>query len=289
MQLSERDRLLKANRMRRDIVKMVNAAGSGHPGGSLSSVEILVTLYNEYLKHDPKNPKWEDRDYMIFCKCHITPAIYSILARTGYFDPEELMSFRKLGSDLQGHPSRFHPKGIEMSGGSLGQNISITVGVALGLKTQGKQNKVWALSSEGDLQEGQSWEAIMAAAHYKLDNLTLIVDYNKLQIDGHCEDVMGVKPLNEKFKSFNWDVIEVENGHDFEQLHEAFDKSLEISGKPKVIIANTIKGKGISYMENQAGWHGKAPDDEDLKIALKELNTNNNADARHEVDAPGLG
>jgi len=277
--LSEKDRLLKANQMRRDIVKMVNAAGSGHPGGSLSSVEILITLYNEYLKHDPENPKWEDRDFMIFCKCHITPAIYSILARTGYFPTEDLMTFRKLGSDLQGHPSRFHPKGLEMSGGSLGQNLSITTGVALGLKAQGKPNKVWGLSSEGDLQEGQSWEAIMSAAHYKLDNLTLIVDYNKLQIDGHCEDVMGVHPLDEKFKSFNWHVLNVEDGHDFEQLREAFDKSQTMEGRPKVIIVNTIKGKGISYMEDNAGWHGKCPNDEELKIALTELTANENADS----------
>jgi transketolase len=300
IQLSEKDRLLKANQMREDIVRMVNAAGSGHPGGSLSSVELLVTLYNEYLKHDPENPKWEDRDYMIFCKCHITPAIYSILARTGYFPAEDLMTFRKLGSDLQGHPSRFHPIGMEMSGGSLGQNLSVAVGVGLGLKTQKKPNKVWGLSSEGDLQEGQSWEAIMAAAHYKLDNITLIVDYNKLQIDGHVEDIMGVHPLDEKFKSFNWDVIVVEDGHNFGQIHEAFDKSLGISGKPKVIIANTIKGKGISYMEDQAGWHGKAPNEEELQIALTELKavkdrihqlltTDENADARHEVDAPRVG
>lgn len=289
IKLSEKDRLIKANQMRRDIVEMVNAAGSGHPGGSLSAVEILVTLFNEYLKHDPSNPKWEDRDFMIFCKCHITPAIYSILARTGYFDPQELMTFRKLGSELQGHPSRFHPIGMEMSGGSLGQNLSIATGIALGFKMQKKPNKVWGLSSEGDLQEGQSWEAIMSAAHYKLDNLTLFVDYNKLQIDGNVEDVMGVHPLDEKFKSFNWHVLNVEDGHDFAQLHEAIDKSLELTGRPKVIIANTIKGKGISYMENQAGWHGKCPTDEELQIALKELNSNENADARHETDAPRVG
>lgn len=271
--LPKKEKLLQAIQMRRDIVEMVHLAGSGHPGGSLSSVEILVTLYNEFLQHDPQNPKDENRDRMIFCKCHITPAIYSILARQGYFDPEKLKTFRKLGSPLQGHPSRFSPKGIEMSGGSLGQNLSIVGGVALGLKTQGKPNRVFGLSSEGDLQEGQSWEAIMSAAQYKLDNMILFVDYNKLQIDGHCEDIMGVHPLDKKFESFNWNVINVEDGHDFDQLHEAIEKALsfEGQGKPTVIIANTIKGQGISYMANQAGWHGRAPNKEQYDLAMKEL------------------
>lgn len=269
--LTDKERLLKAIQMRRDIVEMVHVAGSGHPGGSLSSVELLVTLYNEFLKHDPNNTTWADRDRMIFCKCHITPAIYSILARVGYFDPSTLTTFRQFGSDLQGHPSRFHPKGIEMSGGSLGQNLSITEGLALGLKTQGKSNRVYGLSSEGDLQEGQSWEAIMAAAHYKLDNLVLLVDYNKLQIDGHCEDVMGVHPLDKKFESFNWHVINVKDGHNFKQIRKALKRALTLKGRPTVIIANTIKGKGISYMENQAGWHGKAPDKEQYELAMKEL------------------
>lgn len=256
--------------MRRDIVEMTCAAGSGHPGGSLSSVEILVTLYNEFLKHDSDNPQWEERDRMIFCKCHITPAIYSILARTGYFDPAMLLTFRKLGSELQGHPSRFSPKGLEMSGGSLGQNLSIATGVALGLKTQGKSNRVYGLSSEGDLQEGQSWEAIMSAAHYKLDNLILFVDYNKLQIDGNVEDVMGVHPLDEKFRSFNWHVLVID-GHDFDQIHTAIEKALTLKGRPTVIICHTTKGKGISFMENQAGWHGKAPNKDELALATSEL------------------
>lgn len=269
--LSEKELLLKAVQMRRDIVEMTHAAGSGHPGGSLSAVEAIVTLYYNILKHDSENPRWEDRDYMIFCKCHITPAIYSILARTGYFDPEILKTFRKLGSELQGHPARTYPKGIEMSGGSLGQNTSIAQGIALGLKAQKKPNKVYGLSSEGDLQEGQSWEAIMCAAHYRLDNFTLLVDYNNLQIDGCVEDVMGVKPLDEKFKSFNWHVCTVEDGHDFGQIAEAFEKAEKLQGRPKVIIFKTIKGKGISFMENQAGWHGKAPNDEELKTALEEL------------------
>ena len=251
-------------------MEMTAAAGSGHPGGSLSSVDILVVLYNEFLKHDSNKTDWEDRDRMIFCKCHITPAIYSILARTGYFDPAILPTFRKLGSQLQGHPYRFYPKGIEMSGGSLGQNLSIATGVALGLKAQNKTNRVYGLSSEGDLQEGQSWEAIMAAAHYRLDNFCLLVDYNKLQIDGNVEDVMGVHPLHEKFKSFNWHVLEID-GHDFNQIREAIAKALTLRGRPTVIICHTVKGKGISYMENQAGWHGRAPNQDELAIALKDL------------------
>ncbi len=270
IKLSQKERLLKAIRMRRDIVEMTSAAGSGHPGGSLSATEMLVVLYNEFLHHDPENTKMEDRDRMIFCKCHITPAIYSILARTGYFDPAMLMTFRKLGSELQGHPSRFYPKGLEMSGGSLGQNLSITTGVALGLKAQGKPNRVYGLSSEGDLQEGQSWEAIMCAAHYKLDNLILFVDYNKLQIDGNVEDVMGIHPLDEKFKSFNWNVLVID-GHDFDQIHEAIEKALTLKGRPTVIIGHTTKGKGISFMENQAGWHGKVANKDELALALKEL------------------
>lgn len=258
--------------MRRDIIEMTHAAGSGHPGGSLSAVEMLVTLYFEILRHDPENPKWEGGDRMIFCKCHITPAIYSILARTGYFDPAELLSFRKMGSELQGHPYRFYPKGIEMSGGSLGQNLSIAVGVALGLKAaQYKTNRVYALSSEGDLQEGQSWEAIMSAAHYHLENLCLLVDYNHLQIDGHVEDVMGVAPLGDKFRSFNWHVIEID-GHDFNAIHSALEKAKTLTGRPTVIIGETIKGKGVSFMENQAGWHGKAPNNEEAAKALGELN-----------------
>jgi len=267
---SEKDLLLKAIRMRRDIVEMTHAAGSGHPGGSLSAVEMLVTLYNEFLKHDPDNTTWDERDRMIFCKCHITPAIYSILSRTGYFPPEDLMTFRKLGSDLQGHPSRFHPRGIEMSGGSLGQNLSIATGVALGLKHQSKPNTVYGMSSEGDLQEGQSWEAIMSAAHFRLDNLIVLVDYNKLQIDGHVEDVMGIHPLDEKFKSFNWHVLIID-GHDFSQIRTAIKKAQTLKERPTAIIAHTIKGKGISYMENEAGWHGKVPNDELLAQAIKEL------------------
>jgi transketolase len=272
IQLTPKERLLKAIQMRKDIVEMVHSAGSGHPGGSLSSVEVLVHMFFEVLKIDTDNPKWEDRDYFIFCKCHITPAIYSILARVGYFDPSTLNTFRKLGSQLQGHPSRFYPAGIEMSGGSLGQNLSIAGGVALGFKAQGKVNRVFGLSSEGDLQEGNSWEAIMSAAHYRLDNLTVFVDYNKLQIDGSVEDVMGVAPLDEKFKSFNWHTIVVNDGHSFDEIIAAVKQSETLTGRPKVIILNTVKGKGVSFMENQASWHGKTPNDDEYKLAISELN-----------------
>jgi len=270
--LTPKERLLKAIQMRKDIVEMTHAAGSGHPGGSLSSVEVLVHTFFEVLKIDTDNPKWEDRDYFIFCKCHITPAIYSILARVGYFDPSTLNTFRKFGSELQGHPSRFYPKGIEMSGGSLGQNLSITQGIALGLKAQGKANRVYGLTSEGDLQEGNSWEAIMSAAHYRLDNLTVFVDYNKLQIDGNVEDVMGVAPLDEKFKAFNWHTIVVNDGNNFDEIIAAIKQADTLTGRPKVIILNTIKGKGVSFMENNAGWHGKAPNDDECKLAIEELN-----------------
>ncbi|HAU40318.1 MAG: transketolase domain-containing protein, transketolase [Candidatus Peregrinibacteria bacterium GW2011_GWF2_43_17] len=274
IRLTELELQQKALQMRRDIVEMTCAAGSGHPGGSLSAVDMLVVLYNEFLKHDTEDTEWEERDRMIFCKCHITPAIYSILARVGYFDPKMLLTFRKLGSELQGHPSRFSPRGIEMSGGSLGQNLSIATGVALGLKHQGKPNRVFAMTSEGDLQEGQSWEAIMSAAHYKLDNLCALVDYNKLQIDGNVEDVMGVHPLDEKFKSFNWNVLIID-GHNFDQIRQALKKALTLKGRPTAIIAHTIKGKGVSFMENQAGWHGKAPSKEEMEKALAELQLKN--------------
>ena len=249
---------------------MTNKAGSGHPGGSLSSVEVFTALYGEIMKHDPKNPKWEDRDYFILCKGHITPGYYSALARFGYFDPEELLTFRKMGSRLQGHPAPNYLPGVEMSGGSLGQNASISTGLALGLKKLGKKNRVYALSSEGEIQEGQTWEATMAAAHYRLDNLCLTIDYNNLQIDGWAEDVMGVAPIADKFAAFNWHVIECD-GHNLGELINAYKKAETLKDRPTVVIAKTIKGKGISFMENVAGWHGKAPNDEELKQDLTVL------------------
>lgn len=271
IKLDEKELQEKTIQMRKDIVTMTHVAGSGHIGGSLSAVEISVTLYNLIMRHDPANPKLESRDYFILCKGHITPAYYSILARTGYFDPEELLTFRKFGSRLQGHPSRGDLQGVEMSAGSLGQNQSIATGLALGMKLLKKENRVYALSSEGEIQEGQTWEATMAAAHYHLDNLCLTIDYNNLQIDGFTEDVMGVAPLADKYRAFNWHVIECD-GHSLKELKEAYEKAKTLKGRPTVVIAKTIKGKGISFMENQAGWHGKAPNDEEYAKAMAELN-----------------
>lgn len=256
--------------MRKDILLETNAAGSGHPGGSLSATEFLVTLYFEFLKHDSTDANWEDRDRFILSKCHISPAYYSILARVGYFDPELLKTFRKMGSPLQGHPTRNMKYGIEVTGGSLGQNLSVAVGRALAMKQDGKPNRIYAMSSEGELQEGQMWEAIMSAAHFHLDNLTLLVDYNELQIDGHVEDVMGIKPLDKKFEAFNWHV-QVIDGHSHKEIKDAITQALTIKDRPQVIIGKTIKGKGISFMENQAGWHGKPPSDEEYAQGIAEL------------------
>lgn len=279
----ERELKLKALQIRRDIVEQTHAAGSGHPGGSLSATDMMVVLYNSILRHRPENPEWEDRDRFILSKAHISPAYYSILARTGYFSPDELKNFRQFGHFLQGHPKSDLEHGIEVGGGSLGQNLSVAVGLALGLKLHKKPCRVFDMSSEGELQEGSMWEAIMSAAHYKLNNLCIMIDYNRLQIDGPTEKVMEVDPLDKKFEAFNWNVINID-GHNFTEIYEAFKKFNLLSAghevpqhknldptKPTAIIAKTIKGKGVSYMENQAGWHGKAPDDEHYKIAIKEL------------------
>ena len=280
----ERELKLKAVQMRRDIVESTHAAGSGHPGGSLSATDMMTVLYNCILRHDPTNPHWENRDRFILSKAHIAPAYYSILARTGYFDPTELLSLRKFGHFLQGHPKSDLNHGIEIGGGSLGQNLSIAVGLALGLKAREKpQSRVFDMSSEGELQEGSMWEAIMSAAHFKLNNLCIIIDYNRLQIDGPTELVMEVDPLDKKFESFNWNVISID-GHSIKEAYEAFKKFNLLSAghavpdhdeldptKPTAIIGRTVKGKGVSFMENQAGWHGRAPKDEELEQALKEL------------------
>jgi len=273
--------------MRRDIVESIAAAGSGHPGGSLSATDVMTVLYNCVLRHDSSNPHWEDRDRFILSKAHIAPAYYSILARTGYFDPKELATLRKMGSFLQGHPKTDLDHGIEIGGGSLGQNLSVAVGLALGLKKRGKTCRVFDQSSEGELQEGSMWEAIMSAAHYHLNNLCILIDYNRLQIDGATEEVMEVAPLDKKFEAFNWNVINID-GHNINEIYEAFKKFNLLSAghpvpdhmsdhaeldptRPTAIIAKTVKGKGISFMENVAGWHGKAPNAEELAKALKEL------------------
>lgn len=297
----ERELKLKAIQMRRDIVEEVFTAGSGHPGGALSATDLFVVLYNCILHHDPSNPTLETRDRFILSKAHISAAYYSILARTGYFDPKELLTFRKLGSFLQGHPKQDLPHGIEIGGGSLGQNLSVATGLALGLKKHKSASRVFDMSSEGELQEGSMWEAIMSAAQYRLNNLCIIVDYNRLQIDGKTEDVMEVAPLDKKFEAFNWNVISID-GHDLKQIFDAFKvfeklsegkmpdtipESIIATGpsatstqstaspldptRPTAIIAKTIKGKGISFMENVAGWHGKAPNKDEFAIAMKEL------------------
>ena len=255
-----------------NIVKMVHAAKSGHPGGSLSGADILNVLYNKCLnipKEWDKSPDFEKRDRFILSKGHASPLLYSVLAQHGLFDEKELMTFRKFGSKLQGHPSCKMLKGVETSTGSLGQGLSIGCGVAMGLKLDNNPANVVVYTGDGELQEGSCWEAFMQAGHRKLDNLIAIIDRNRLQIDGDTEKVMGLDNLNDKLRAFNWNVIEI-NGHDYNQIYDAFMQAKK-STKPCAIIANTIKGKGVSFMENQAGWHGKAPNDEQLIQALKDL------------------
>jgi transketolase len=262
-----------ANEIRKDIIRMTCEAGSGHPGGSLSSVEILVSLYFNVMRHDPKNPSWDGRDRFILSKGHVCPVLYSALARTGYFPPDELLTLRKLGSRLQGHPHRLKLECLETSSGSLGQGLSIAVGMAIGLRMDKKDPRVYCLMGDGELQEGQVWEAAMSGSHYKLDNLCGIVDVNRLQIDGFTKDVMSVDPLAKKWEAFGWHAIEVD-GHDLGKLVKAFEEAKKMKGKPTVILANTVKGKGISFMENKAEWHGKAPKKEEAARALEELEKN---------------
>lgn len=254
--------------IRIDIVNMLSNSKSGHPGGSLSCVEILSSLYFNQMKINPEDPKWEDRDRLVLCKGHAAPALYSVLARRGYFPVEELSTLRKLGSNLQGHPDMKKTKGVDASTGSLGQGLSIAVGFGLTAKLNKKDFKIYAVVGDGEMQEGQFWEGLMSAAHYKLDNLTIIVDNNGLQIDGRNEEVMDLGNIKSKMESFGLSVIEVD-GHNEEALCCAY--KIDFKGKPKCIVAHTIKGKGISFMENQVGWHGKAPNDEEVARALKEL------------------
>lgn len=259
-----------ARKIRVDIIKMTHAAGSGHPGGSMSAAEIFAVLYFNILKHDPKNPEWEDRDVFILSKGHCCPGLYSAMARSGYFPVKELMTLRKLGSRLQGHPHLCSLPGLEASTGSLGQGLSIAIGCALANRIDKKNNRVYCLMGDGEQEEGQIWEAAMSAPHYKLDNLIGIVDRNRLQIDGFCKDVMNYESLEEKWKSFGWHVITVD-GHDIKDLIRVFKDAKKIKGKPTIIIADTIKGKGVSFMENVAIWHGQAPNDEETKKALNDL------------------
>ena len=261
-----------SNKTRINIITMVHNAKSGHIGGSLSCADILNVLYMKCLKIPSgwdKSPEYSSRDRFILSKGHCSPALYSVLAQYGFYDENELLSFRKFGSNFQGHPSKGTLPGIETSTGSLGQGISIACGIALGLKIDKNPAKVVVLTGDGELQEGSCWEGFMEASHRQLNNLIVFIDRNRLQIDGNTETVMGLDNLNDKFRAFNWNVLEI-NGHDYNQIYDAYNHALRAT-KPCAIIANTIKGKGVSFMENQAGWHGKAPNDEQFKLAIKEL------------------
>ncbi len=258
-----------AHRIRCHIIELLVEAKSGHPGGSLSGVEYGVALYFHALRHDPHRPHWEGRDRVIWSRGHVGPVIFSLLAESGYITMEELLTFRKLGSRLQGHPTIKCP-GIEVGTGSLGQGLSVAAGLAIGFRMDGKSNRVYCLMGDGETQEGAVWEAIMCAGHYRLDNLCAIVDYNNLQIDGWVEEVMGLAPYADKWKAFRWNVLEVD-GHDLEQLARAYETAAQVKGRPTVILAQTIKGKGVSFMENVAGWHGRAPNAEEGRQALVEL------------------
>ena len=259
-----------ANEVRKGIVTGVHAAKAGHPGGSLSCADIMTYLYFEEMNIDPKNPDKEDRDRFVLSKGHVAPALYAALANRGYFPVEELTTLRKLGSHLQGHPCMQHTPGVDMSSGSLGQGISVATGMALSAKLSNDDYRVYTLLGDGEIAEGQVWEAAMFAGFKKLDNFVVIVDNNGLQIDGRIEDVCDPNPIPEKFKAFNFHVIEID-GHDFDQIRAAFKEAKETKGMPTAIIAKTTKGKGVSFMEDQAGWHGKAPNDEQYAQAMADL------------------
>ncbi len=262
-----------SKRVRRNIIKMIYNAKSGHPGGSLSGADILTVLYKKCLNipsNWDKSPDFDSRDRFILSKGHASPLLYAILAEQGFIEESELMTFRKINSKLQGHPSRGYIAGVEASTGSLGHGLSLGCGMAIGLKLNNCSSRVVVYLGDGELQEGSCWEAFMEASHRKLNNLIAIVDRNRLQIDGNTEDVMAIGDASEKIKSFGWNTMEID-GHSYNEIYEAFEKS-KTSDKPFAIIANTIKGKGVSFMENQAGWHGKAPNDEQYEKALAELN-----------------
>ena len=259
-----------ANEVRKSIVTAVHSAKAGHPGGSLSAADIFTFLYFEELNIDPENPKMETRDRFVLSKGHTAPGLYSALAHRGYFPVEDLKTLRKLGSYLQGHPCMQHVPGVDMSSGSLGQGFSAAVGMALSAKMDQKDYRTYALIGDGELQEGQIWEAAMFAGHRKLDNLVAIVDNNGLQIDGCIEDVCSPYPIDKKFEAFNFHVIHAE-GHDFDSIRAAFEEAKTVKGMPTAIIAHTSKGKGVSFMENQACWHGTAPNDEQYAQAMEDL------------------
>jgi len=259
-----------ARRIRRHIISMIGKAGSGHSGGSLSAVEIVSTLYFGVLKHDPQRPDWPDRDRFVLSKGHTAPMLYATLAECGYFPVDELSTLRQINSRLQGHAARTCTAGVEMSSGSLGQGLSFSIGIALAGRLNEQSYRVYTLLGDGECDEGQVWEAAMAAAHFKLDNLVAIVDRNDMQIGGWTRDVMELEPFNSKWQAFGWHTIEVD-GHDFTQLTDAFEQANLIKGQPTVIIAHTVKGKGVSFMENNPYFHGNAPTAEQVELALKEL------------------
>ncbi|MDY3087509.1 MAG: transketolase [Blautia sp.] len=260
-----------ANEVRKDIVTAVHAAKAGHPGGSLSAADLFTYLYFEELNIDPKDPKKADRDRFVLSKGHTAPGLYSVLAERGYFPKEDLKTLRHLGSYLQGHPDMKHIPGVDMSSGSLGQGISAAVGMALSAKLSGDSYRVYTLLGDGEIQEGQVWEAAMFAGARKLDNLVVIVDNNGLQIDGRIEDVCSPYPIDKKFEAFNFHVINVADGNDMEQLRKAFAEAKTVKGMPVAIVMKTLKGKGVSFMEDQAGWHGKAPNDTEYAQAMEDL------------------
>lgn len=259
-----------ATLIRKHIIEEVYNAASGHPGGSLSCTDILTVLYFHEMRIDVHNPQWPDRDRFVLSKGHCAPALYATLAERGFFPVEELPKFRSIDSFLQGHPSMKDVPGVDMSTGSLGQGFSSSIGMALAGKLDKKDYRVYVLLGDGELQEGQVWEASMAAAHYKLDNLTAFLDHNGLQIDGKITDVMSPEPVVGKFEAFGWNTVII-NAHDYEQIIDAIDKAKNVKGKPTIIVAESIKGKGVSFMENEAGWHGTAPNKEQRDIAIAEL------------------
>ena len=260
----------RAKVIRRHVVRMLARAGSGHPGSSLSTVDLLVALFYNKLKHNPQQPAWPDRDRFVLSKGHGCPALYAVLAEKGYFGIDKLDTLRQFGSILQGHPCMKTTPGIEISGGSLGQGLSVGLGIALAAKLDKKDYRTYVMLGDGELAEGQVWEAAMAASHYKADNLCAIIDQNGLQIDGFIHEIMSSYPIPDKWRGFGWHVIEI-NGHDYKAISSAYDEAETVKGKPTVIVAKTIKGKGVSFMENQVDWHGKAPSKDEAERALAEL------------------
>ncbi len=270
MKSEEIDLNEKGKVIRRHILEMISQAESGHPGGSMSVIEILTVLYFRFMDHKPDDPDWEGRDRVVLCKGHAAPALYSVLAEVGYFPVSELSGLRKLDSMLEGHPCRRSVPGVDVSTGSLGQGLSIACGMAASAKISNNSHRIFAIMGDGEVQEGQVWEAAMAASHYKLDNIIAILDRNCLQIDGPTESVMGIEPIVDKWLSFGWEVVTCD-GHNTEEVHEALKRADKITGKPKIIIAKTVKGKGVSFMENVKEFHGRSLTPDEMVCAMKEL------------------